>query len=290
MITPKKFTKRQNFMRLIEYLNKNFKDTYYFRGQSDATWELKSSYLRLAEKHIKVHPYMSIKNQIEFGKWYLLDELVGRLHLLTNEISEEDDCFSKLSFLQHFGAHTHIIDFTFSPFVALYFSLSEEVKTKRSAIYALKAENFTDINEIIVEKTDKKIKKLDPKKYKRHLPQEYYKNDYSTIINFHNDHFRDNKKEILEIYRPRKSNTRIQIQQGLFMIPTNAMTNVESLINNVYFKNDDVNALKITYPREWCKDIYEYLNKHNINAETLFPGLEGYIRAIKENIIYNDLD
>jgi hypothetical protein len=290
MITEKKFTRRHSFNRLIEYLN-TFDDPYYFRGQSNAEWFLESSYLRLAKKYMKDHSFISKKSQIEFGKEYVLDDLVGRLHLLTDEIIEKDDPFSKLSFLQHFGAHTHIIDFTLSPFIALYFSLSVDSKSKFSAIYAINAMNLIEINEITEKQMLRNIEKKDNKLIEK-IPPKFSDNYFDDLVRFYNYHCKNSKNEklqLLNFLKPKKLNPRIQIQQGIFMIPTDIETDVEAVLNKLYSKSPN-DVMKIIFPSEWSTKLYNYLGKHNINGETLFPGLEGYIRAKKEDIIFNDFD
>ena len=103
--------------------------------------------------------------------------------------------------------------------------------------------------------------------------------------------------------RPKQANERILRQQGLFAIPRDMSfsfeDNVFSRIANkeaerIEFeeiieysnsphatnKQTDFALIKINVPTKLRLDIMKYLNEINVNAETMYPGLEGLAKSM----------
>ena len=100
-----------------------------FRGHSDAEWPLYSSLSRYLRDY-GVHP----------KAWANQEERIGRIfrrkaHLFLDHVPDEADAFQWLALMQHHGAPTRLLDFTWSPFVAAFFAL--ERATKDAAIWAV---------------------------------------------------------------------------------------------------------------------------------------------------------
>lgn len=100
-----------------------------FRGHSDAEWPLYSSLSRYL-KDYKIHPQA----------WAVQEERIGRIfrrkaHLFLDHVPHDQDAFQWLALMQHHGAPTRLLDFTWSPFVAAFFAL--ERATKDAAVWAV---------------------------------------------------------------------------------------------------------------------------------------------------------
>lgn len=285
MITEKIFSKEDYFYDFIDYLNKQFIGSYFFRGQSDAEWKnIESSLFRL----IKFSKFNKEKYAMWLKELNMLSDLKSRIHLLTNEIKEEDDEYSKLSFLQHNGAPTKIIDVTNSPFIALYFSLAESPIVENSVVYAINSDNIFDINKEIIIKVMSYLNKKSFNIMFNEVESYFSEGNYIKVIESYNNYKekKDNTIEIIDFYQPKIKNNRVIAQQGGFIIPSDPLTNIDNLLNEQYAKKK-YDFIKIVYPREWCYDVYNYLKKHNITGETLFPGLEGFIRKKRQDIIFD---
>ena len=80
---------------------------------------------------------------------------------------------------------------------------------------------------------------------------------------------------------PLHNNERIEIQQGLFL----CQGSNEMFSENVGAMNDSSgNIVKIIVSPKARKEAIIDLNKMNINNATLFPGLGGYARSIKNKV------
>ena len=106
----------KNWVNIIAKANKG----YYYRGQSDPNWELKTSFQRYSEKTgIHIIDYLD----------RILKE-VAKECLLANQsenINMEDvtEYIKFLLRLQHHGFPTPLLDWTLSPYVAAYFAFKD---------------------------------------------------------------------------------------------------------------------------------------------------------------------
>ena len=106
---------------------------WVFRGQRNATWKLTSSYER-ARKRLGLFKLNEQLSRI--SEYTELEEFKRNAsHLLPREPSCQ---LEWLALMQHYGAPTRLLDFSESPFVALYFALdgnrvqSEDASNSRS--------------------------------------------------------------------------------------------------------------------------------------------------------------
>lgn len=93
---------------------------YVFRGQSDARWPLRSgASRRLAVESAKEGDQEYVEDYLEYHR-DLLDRARRIAPYGYRGPSETD--LQLLAKLQHFGAATGLLDFTYSPLVALWFA------------------------------------------------------------------------------------------------------------------------------------------------------------------------
>ena len=128
--------------KLFELLDKEYKSTntpFIYRGLSEAKYFIFSSSQR---DYIKQERYLNINNNEQFSNYeqYILNN-ISNLKLWQNGLVEkffnangifEDNTIAYLSFMQHYGLPTPLIDFTRNPFVALYFAISNHDGTVKN--------------------------------------------------------------------------------------------------------------------------------------------------------------
>jgi len=108
--------------------------TYAFRGQADATWELCSSARRrlkrlINEGHTQTNGSEQTSNE-KLYQSYHKDKLIDPARTAGFDIEEgrEISDLQLLTKLQHFGAATGLIDFTWNPLIALWFACEEHLE------------------------------------------------------------------------------------------------------------------------------------------------------------------
>ena len=100
--------------------------THVFRGQSDAGWPLRSGASRrlTADGIDEVNPHF-LDEYLEYHR-----DLLDRARRVTayGQRDRTDNPLQLLARLQHFGAATGLLDFTYSPLVALWFACEDSTR------------------------------------------------------------------------------------------------------------------------------------------------------------------
>jgi hypothetical protein len=230
---------------------------WLFRGQSNSEWSLKTSLYRLFEdmepiitSHFdKSRPFAKDEHED-----FLINKFKTNAHLYRNNLPDKEEKLEWLSIMQHFGAPTRLLDVTLSPLIASYFAL-EQGHTD-CCIYAFNHIELSTIDKIIFE--DKILKES---------IFENQKGENSFITPF----------------EPKITNERLVAQQGLFLAPSNNYETFNELLGQ-YSMGGDV-CIKIIIPKELRFKGVERLRRMNITSATLFPGIEGFCKALRFQVL-----
>jgi len=220
------------------FLEKEFlsRTNYIYRGHANASWLLEPTLDRIVGKpgspkraqHLRSFQYATR----------------GRRGSTPLTITNENDWWA---LGQHHGLATPLLDWSESPFVALYFASSSAFanKTRRMAVWALSKHT--------VEKTNKEIKKdASIEKINGRVPT-------------------------VNLFSPMSDeNPRLVSQRGLFTRGPNNM-DLATWMNKFHNENK-YGLVKISMPTTGIEDRLKTLNRMNINYASLFPDLEGASR------------
>lgn len=91
-------------------------NSFLYRGQANADWLLQSSLERI------IGAKWSAEEAQRFED-YSLNQFKSKFHLYDRENIQPESKLAWLSLMQHYGVPTRLLDFTESPYVALYFAL-----------------------------------------------------------------------------------------------------------------------------------------------------------------------
>jgi hypothetical protein len=226
-----------------------------FRGQADARWPLHSSLSRYLLDH-----------RIHRDAWPIQEERIGRIfrrkgHLFLDHIPDEDDAFQWLALMQHHGAPTRLLDFTWSPFVAAFFAL--ERATVPAAVWAIsfpevwRAEHRLPGRRGTVRAEDLAMR----------TPGVYQ------------EVFLPNTLPFVSAGEPMIMNQRLVAQSGTFVVPGVLDRPVEDLL--AAYPAPDETVLKLLLDTERMRDEAMYaLYSMNLTNATLFPGIDGMARSL----------
>lgn len=270
-------------------LDQRFLSQFVFRGQGNAEWRLSTALSRLIQKHNpgasdSMLPLDYEAKMINEFRWKYPSYEKGR-------IPDEQDSIEWLSLMQHYGARTRMLDFSYSVYVALFMALDESYCDK-SAVWAV---NKSVLERAIVEK------------YKKEKGQESVSQSaleefiYKEATNAINRGYNKDSEALLFVTRPHMSNERINRQQGLFIIPSIVSREFDEILKSYYdatlslewsidsvveasktWGQDSVAVMKILVPLKLKYSILDALDHMNITPETLYPGLDGLARSMSK--------
>jgi hypothetical protein len=221
-----------------------------FRGHSDARWSLFSSLSRYFRTY-GVDPRAWAQQESR-----ILRIFQRKSHLFLDHIPQEGDSFQWLALMQHHGAPTRLLDFTWSPYVSAFFAL--EKATDDAAIWAL----FPPGLNTRMIRTLRASQKIEEGEIGPWVPGNYEK------------YFLENTSEIVIIGEPDRMNRRLVAQSGTFVMPGVLNIPIEALV-----PEDAVVKFTLSTAK-FRKRAMEELYAMNISNATLFPDLDGLARSL----------
>lgn len=247
-----------------------------FRGQEDSKWDLNSTFHRIAEKH-KLYAKMFWHKE-----YYMLRQFTRRARHYCEHIPPENDLFEWLSIMQHHGAPTRLLDFSHSMFISAFFAM--ENANSDAAIWAINLQ-YIQRESMAQYGIDADRTNID------HFNLEMIK-VANRIISDDGKKEPDTVKGVFNI-EPERLHERILNQQGLFLFPTDIGCGFAENIGIIGLDHNFINSvisqidktqdfiIKFIIPYELKREILNSLHSMNINARTLFPGLDGFARSMQ---------
>jgi len=263
-----KLEKFDNWNNLIKYyldIRKKWNE-WIFRGQSNSKWDLETKIERVAYRKYKI-PRKKIPH-IEAG---LLRKFKRQYHIYSNYIPNDNSKIEWLSIMQHHGAPTRLLDFTYSFFVALFFAVENVAPNQYCAIWAVDPQWISDLSKsrlpsYLLEKSlESKEPEIINKIYWHNPPIPLIFAESSIILN-----------------------QRLTAQQGVFLVPGDITLSFNDNLKAVVNKNECYEHLikiEIYCTKDFLTDAYEELYRMKLDAVTLFPGIDGFARQLESLIL-----
>jgi hypothetical protein len=216
-----------------------------FRGERDERWPLYSSLSRYL-RNFGVDPKAWPEQE---GR--ILRIFKRKAHQFLDKPPDPDDDFQWMALMQHHGAPTRLIDFTWSPYVAAFFALERTVAD--GVVWAMNPAGIDS------SRAPKPVR-MDPR----------------VKGNFRR-HFLAGKNRFIWMGEPHTMNRRLIAQSGTFAVPGVLDAPIEEILSdfdqeNVLAKLILTNAVREVGMRE--------LYRMNITYATLFPDLDGLAKSL----------
>lgn len=245
---------------LIEHIN-GLPNHYIYRGQANSNWGLQSSVERVVGLAWNSHSAQKFE---EFS----LERFQSKFHLYDTENCQPNSKLAWLAAMQHYGTPTRLVDFSESPYVALYFAL-ESFNYTANANFSLFALDYR----AILEKSIEHIKSVD-RDFKETRQSIQGKQDeiFEKIV----DRF---SYDIAWITEPKILNARIDRQSGSFLLSGNREKKIEEILSLELYKDVDMRKLEI--PRGLASGVYALLRKMNVTSKSLYGDLDGLAKSIR---------
>lgn len=249
-----------------------------FRGHRAADWKLVTTLDRAVMKHIRIETHdinidsISRINPLENEKKLLLDFQRGAYRHYDG-LPELDQTVDWLALMQHFGAPTRLLDWTTSPYVALYFALQTD-SSEDSALWA--------VNQLWLEKRSYEV-------ISTQFPDCPKKRDDQVWWRFINKIILAERTEypIIVAAHPFRLNERMSIQQGQLLSNLRHDISFSTALLGMLVKPTAMQeqvVSRVVLKRDQRVQFLEALRRMNIHSASLFPSLDGFAQSLAVNL------
>lgn len=264
-----------------------------FRGQQDASWTLSSTLQRAAIPGRGSILMTGAEEQI-------IEQFQRRAHHFLPDTPPLENVIDWMALIQHFGGTTRLLDFTKSFYVAAFFAV--ERATTECAVWCVDHyELFLALKRFLnLGKSNSRIPHWQTLHKTATLVETFLKTRKTSFEKF-----------VLEV-QPFKLNERLAVQQGVFLCPLSLdVPYMESLAatfgltaadfadskieefkpptGSVKQMLEGVVVLKLLLPLSIQHDVLQDLWNMNVNAASLFPGLDGLARSLNYHVRIQNL-
>lgn len=238
-----------------------------FRGHADTNWQLTSSLERICES------YGVARDHIAERERNALFEFQRRAYHHLRDCPDQSALLEWLALMQHYGGPTRLVDVTHSIFVAAFFALEDA--NADAAIWAFNTGRLSSAGE----------------------PEGPRSPDSKSIANANEVLAGNATNSGVSLVKPFRFNRRLADQKGAFLMPVlveqrfQAQLSEQLEINFSTFDDISVDqcatklllsqAVQVLIPRDIHSRILRFLSAVNVNAVTLFGGLDGFARSLK---------
>ena len=237
------------------------KNKWVFRGQL-SRWELTTALERQCQKSgIGLNAVKEIE--------YKMIRDFRRLYDGNDRETVREDTLYCLSLMQHYGAPTRLMDWTYSPFIATYFALeyAQDHDGEDGALWCLNVDWCWE-----------KARKVAGTKVIK------MRNAYRNEQTFQTLYMGDKPRKLVFLENPFLLHTRLSRQQGVFLcqgdVTSSLVDNLKNLDPDGYNNMENVLKIGCKLTRESRIDALEELHQMNIDRTILFPGLEGFAKSM----------
>lgn len=227
---------------------------YFYRGMPDANYKLTTS-LRLNCKHL--HKELESSVLRNFSKYACIEDPT-----LSSSI------WKQMMIGQHHGLPTRLLDWTYSPLIALHFANTEN--------------NFDKLD-----KRDCVVWRFDMQAANKNLPSRYREalrrqhsfvfsvDTLTSIVDSIDQYDIDMGSEAFVNIEPPSVDQRIINQYSFFSIIPSGISDIEDFLE----KRTD-HTMKYIISKEIRWQIRDMLDQFNISERILYPGLDGLSRSL----------
>jgi hypothetical protein len=220
---------------------------YVFRGQADASWKTFSS----LDRWEQAHAASPVNRELHLRRFRQAVRSTAPI-----DLSQKDDG-PAWALAQHHGLRTPLLDWSLSPFVALYFAFEDE---------------FVLEDRQLIEPEGRAVLALS-----------------TSVISRAGDRQDDRAAMFPRVYSPSGPVSQRLLAQSSIFLEMPAGVDLETFVaRHLPRESDDAGGqsrtvlLKIMMPGDGRLDCLRMLNKMNINRMTLFPDLDGAARYIND--------
>jgi hypothetical protein len=188
--------------------------------------------------------------------------------------------------MQHYGAPTRLLDWTYSPFVAAMFALENGAPEDRECDPVVWCVNTKWCEETAMKNAGRmriRSRNIDTRR-----------NEASFLRLYMSDSDSNPKKcrcktlKFVCTENPLPMNERLTAQQGLFLCPGDISSSFEANLQAMEGYREPRNLVKLRFRLipYYLREFADRLRRMNVASETLFPGLGGLAKSLGERACF----
>lgn len=225
-----------------------------------------------------------------------------RYHLHADGKMTAQDNLETVALMQHYGAPTRALDWTYSFFVAVYFAVNRYSDEQDSVVWCLDKKWLNEKNETETGNFEERFLGEENKGYiikAFHIKDGKYKDkkeelerlregDQSRFQNYIVNYINKNPEPFIYAASPYYLNDRLAIQQGALLFACDITKSWKENLYTMMGEESDcvLREIRISKSKKTRKEFLEKLYEMNINQSTLFPGLGGFAESLTTRIAH----
>ena len=252
-LIPKDWNDLQNLMFHDSYNQAidRIRSPYFYRGLSNISYSLETSLMRLGGQYQNLEIHL-LRN---FKKYAFRPDIKNNTE------------WEWLGLAQHHGLPTRLLDWTYSPYVALHFATAGiENYDLDGVIWALK---YEALDRYLPERLKRKLSDVGSNSFTTDMLNDVY----GTLPELSAE-----QGDFVVALEPPSLDARIVNQYAVFTF----MAHASSLLNEWLEDKPDL-YFRIAIPAHLKWEVRDRLDQLNINERVMFPGLEGLSKWLKRH-------
>jgi hypothetical protein len=229
-----------------------FRSSFAFRGMSDASYDLKTSLMQLGDGYDRNEGHI-LRN---FRKYARRGDV------------PDDSVWNWLALAQHHGLPSRLLDWTYSPCVAMHFVTEDLERSNTDGI--IWCVDYVHTNQLLPDK----LRALLHEEGAEMFTVDMLDSLASTLPEFD----RLARNEFVIFFEPPSLDDRIVNQFALFSM----MSDPTAMLDRWLADKPDLYR-RVIIPAEMKWEVRDKLDQINISERVLFPGLDGLSRWLKRH-------
>lgn len=226
-----------------------YRSSYVYRGLENIEYQLTTTLNRLGESDLEKH---LLRN---FRKYSKIDD-------------KNTSIWNWLALAQHHGLPTRLLDWTYSPLVALHFATADFLNYDKDGI--IWAINYVDTKAYLPDQLARIIEEEGSHIFTAEM-LDRAANDLRELQAL-------KRKDFPVFFEPPSIDDRIVNQYAVFSM----MSNPNRIIDH-WLRGKEIRCFRIVLPAKLKWEIRDKLDQANINERVLFPGLDGLATWLKRH-------
>ncbi|NVN91612.1 MAG: FRG domain-containing protein [Desulfuromonadales bacterium] len=229
-----------------------FRSRFAFRGLVDSTYRLETTLMRLGGKYAELERHM-LRNFKKYAH---------------RNVVEHDSLWHWLSVAQHYGLPTRVLDWTYSPFIAMHFATADIDKFDRNGV--IWAVDYIKAHKLLPPKLRDWVEREGANVLTVEL--------LSEVVNSLSQLNALDSEKVVIFFEPPSIDDRIVNQYAFCSVMSDPC-----LVLDDWFVAHPGLCKRIIVPASLKWEIRDKLDQSNVNERVLFPGLDGLSRWLKRH-------